>query len=216
MSGVCLQSQPRRAGHQVLNRLTAPPRQGLNGASLDQLLQGLRHRWLPHLPQLHQLSLGLNRGRIHLRPSQQAFPGRVAQLLLQFRLVALAQREQEILETHWCHIGPCTGEPQQSGHSIPQSLQHPAQITTEQLIKPLHNNTLYGRAPGHGWIKLQGLVAIGQQLLHIPQSQRLKQQRIAEHRAIRQLLDREEIGYTLPETPNSRLEKYQRLGGPNQ
>jgi hypothetical protein len=52
-----LQRQPRRAGHQVLNRLTPPPRQGLNGASLDQLLQGLRHRGLPHLPQLHQLSV---------------------------------------------------------------------------------------------------------------------------------------------------------------
>lgn len=44
MSGVCLQSQPRRAGHQELNRLMATPRQGLNGASLDQLLQGLRFR----------------------------------------------------------------------------------------------------------------------------------------------------------------------------
>jgi len=31
------------------------------------------------------------------------------------------------------------------------------------------------------------------------------------NRAIRQLLDREDIGYTLPETPNSRLQKYQRL-----
>jgi ATP-dependent DNA helicase RecG len=31
-------------------------------------------------------------------------------------------------------------------------------------------------------------------------------------RTIRQLLDREEIGYTLPETPNSRLQKYRRLG----
>jgi ATP-dependent DNA helicase RecG len=30
------------------------------------------------------------------------------------------------------------------------------------------------------------------------------------NRAIRQLLDREDIGYTLPETPNSRLQKYQR------
>ena len=35
-------------------------------------------------------------------------------------------------------------------------------------------------------------------------------------RAIRQLLDREEIGYTLPDTPNSRLQKYQRLGRPQQ
>jgi ATP-dependent DNA helicase RecG len=33
------------------------------------------------------------------------------------------------------------------------------------------------------------------------------------NRAIRQLLDREEIGYTLPETPNSRNQKYRRLGG---
>lgn len=33
------------------------------------------------------------------------------------------------------------------------------------------------------------------------------------NRAIRQLLDREEIGYTLPDTPNSRNQKYRRLGG---
>jgi ATP-dependent DNA helicase RecG len=32
------------------------------------------------------------------------------------------------------------------------------------------------------------------------------------NRTIRQLLDRDEIGYTLPETPNSRLQKYRRLG----
>lgn len=31
------------------------------------------------------------------------------------------------------------------------------------------------------------------------------------NRTIRQLLDRDEIGYTLPETPNSRLQKYRRL-----
>jgi hypothetical protein len=39
------------AGHQVLNRLTTPPRHGLNGASLNQLLVGLRHL-IPviHLP----------------------------------------------------------------------------------------------------------------------------------------------------------------------
>ena len=36
------------------------------------------------------------------------------------------------------------------------------------------------------------------------------------NRAIGQLLDREEIGYTLPETPNSHLQKYQHLGGLNQ
>jgi hypothetical protein len=35
-----------------------------------QWLKGLRNRGLPHLPQLHQLSLGLNRSRIHLRPGQ--------------------------------------------------------------------------------------------------------------------------------------------------
>lgn len=29
---------------------------------------------------------------------------------------------------------------------------------------------------------------------------------------IRQLLDRDEIGYTLPYIPNSRLQKYRRLG----
>ena len=29
---------------------------------------------------------------------------------------------------------------------------------------------------------------------------------------IRQLLDRDEIGYTVPDTPNSRLQKYRRLG----
>jgi hypothetical protein len=46
------------------------------------LLQGLRHRGLLHLPQLHQLGLGLDRCRIHLRPGQQALPGGVAQLLL--------------------------------------------------------------------------------------------------------------------------------------
>lgn len=33
------------------------------------------------------------------------------------------------------------------------------------------------------------------------------------NRMIRQLLDRAEIGYTLPDTPNSRLQKYQLLGG---
>lgn len=32
------------------------------------------------------------------------------------------------------------------------------------------------------------------------------------NRTIRQLLDRDEIGYTLPETPNSRLQKYRRRG----
>ena len=32
------------------------------------------------------------------------------------------------------------------------------------------------------------------------------------NRTIRQLLDRGEIGYTLPETPNSRLQKYRRRG----
>ncbi len=32
------------------------------------------------------------------------------------------------------------------------------------------------------------------------------------NRTIRQLLDRDEICYTLPETPNSRLQKYRRLG----
>jgi ATP-dependent DNA helicase RecG len=32
------------------------------------------------------------------------------------------------------------------------------------------------------------------------------------NRTIRQLLDRDEIGYTLPDTPNSRLQKYRRLG----
>jgi ATP-dependent DNA helicase RecG len=31
------------------------------------------------------------------------------------------------------------------------------------------------------------------------------------NRTIRQLLDRDEIGYTLPDTPNSRLQKYQRM-----
>lgn len=31
---------------------------------------------------------------------------------------------------------------------------------------------------------------------------------------IRQLLDRDEIGYTLPNTPNSRLQKYRRRGQP--
>jgi ATP-dependent DNA helicase RecG len=31
------------------------------------------------------------------------------------------------------------------------------------------------------------------------------------NRTIRQLLDRDEIGYTLPETPNSRLQKYRRM-----
>jgi len=90
--------QPRRAGHQVLNRLTTPPRQGLNSSGLNQLLEGLRHRGLLHLPQLHQLGLGLDRSRIHLRPGQQALPGGVAQLLLQFRLVALQQRQQQILQ----------------------------------------------------------------------------------------------------------------------
>jgi ATP-dependent DNA helicase RecG len=34
------------------------------------------------------------------------------------------------------------------------------------------------------------------------------------NRTIRQLLDREEIGYTLPETPNSRLQKYRLLRQP--
>jgi hypothetical protein len=77
-----LQRQPRCAGHQVPNSLTAPTRQGLNGAGLNQWLQGLRNRGLPHLPQLHQLSLGLNRSRIHLRPGQQPIPGGFAQLLL--------------------------------------------------------------------------------------------------------------------------------------
>ncbi len=77
-----LKCQPRRAGHQVLNRFPTPPRQGLNSSCLNQLLQGLRHRGLLHLPQLHQLGLGLDRCRIHLRPSQQALPGGVAQLLL--------------------------------------------------------------------------------------------------------------------------------------
>ena len=47
-----------------------------------QWLKGLRNRGLPHLPQLHQLSLGLNRSRIHLRPGQQPIPGGFAQLLL--------------------------------------------------------------------------------------------------------------------------------------
>lgn len=32
-------------------------------------------------------------------------------------------------------------------------------------------------------------------------------------RTIRQLMDRDEIGYTLPDTPNSRLQNYQLLGG---
>ena len=32
------------------------------------------------------------------------------------------------------------------------------------------------------------------------------------NRTIRQLLDRDEIGYTLPDIPNSRLQKYRRLG----
>jgi ATP-dependent DNA helicase RecG len=32
------------------------------------------------------------------------------------------------------------------------------------------------------------------------------------NRTIRQLLDRDEIGYTLPDTPNSRLQKYRRRG----
>ena len=32
------------------------------------------------------------------------------------------------------------------------------------------------------------------------------------NRKIRQLLDRDEIGYTLPDIPNSRLQKYRRLG----
>jgi len=32
------------------------------------------------------------------------------------------------------------------------------------------------------------------------------------NRTIRQLLDRDEIGYTLPDSPNSRLQKYRRLG----
>jgi ATP-dependent DNA helicase RecG len=31
------------------------------------------------------------------------------------------------------------------------------------------------------------------------------------NRTIRQLLDRDEIGYTLPDTPNSRLQKYRRV-----
>ena len=36
-----LQRQPRRAGHQVTNGLTAPAEQGLNGAGLNQWLKGL-------------------------------------------------------------------------------------------------------------------------------------------------------------------------------
>ena len=34
------------------------------------------------------------------------------------------------------------------------------------------------------------------------------------NRTIRQLLDRDEIGYTLPDTPNSRLQKYRRRSQP--
>jgi ATP-dependent DNA helicase RecG len=34
------------------------------------------------------------------------------------------------------------------------------------------------------------------------------------NRTIRQLLDRDEIGYTLPDTPNSRLQKYRLLRWP--
>jgi hypothetical protein len=97
-SNSVLKCQPRCSGHQVLNRLTTPPRQGLNSSGLNQLLEGLRHRGLLHLPQLHQLGLGLDRSRIHLRPGQQALPGGVAQLLLQFRPVALQQRQQQILQ----------------------------------------------------------------------------------------------------------------------
>ncbi len=82
LAGLLLQRQPRRAGHQVPNGLTAPTGQGLNGAGLHQWLKGLRNRGLPHLPQLHQFSLRLNRSRIHLRPGQQPIPGGFAQLLL--------------------------------------------------------------------------------------------------------------------------------------
>ena len=63
MSGVCLQSQPRRAGHQVRNRLTAPPRQALNGASLNQLLQGLRFRLTLPLAQPTTPAQGQSRGQ---------------------------------------------------------------------------------------------------------------------------------------------------------
>jgi hypothetical protein len=64
LAELLLQRQPRRAGHQEPNGLTAPTGQGLNGAGLHPWLKGLRNRGLPHLPQLHQFSLGLNRSRI--------------------------------------------------------------------------------------------------------------------------------------------------------
>lgn len=82
LAELLLQRQPRRAGHQVPNGLTAPARQGLNRGGLNQWLKGLRNRGLPHLLQL---------------------PGGFAQLLLQFRLVALLQRQQQSL--HRLHQG---------------------------------------------------------------------------------------------------------------
>ena len=136
-----------------------------------------------HLPQFHQLGLGLGRSRIHLRPGQQTIPGGVAQLLLQLRLVALPQRQQQILQPHRHNVGACAGEPQQACDPILQSLQHPSQIAAEQYVQPLHHGSLHRGAPGSVWIELQRLIAIGQQLLHIPQRQRLQHQGIAEHRS---------------------------------
>ena len=88
--------------------------QSLNGTGLHQGLQGLRNRGLPHLPQLHQLSLGLNRSRIHLHPGQQPIPGGFAQ---QIRLVALPQRQLQIL----------------------QRFVQAAQITSEHHVEPVHH-----------------------------------------------------------------------------
>jgi hypothetical protein len=139
MSGVCLQSQPRRAGHQELNRLMAPPRQGLNGASLDQLLQGLRFRMTLPLAQPNSLAKRESR----LREGKSG-----AESLSQGVLRVLA-------------YGP---------------------LSKAEIAQVLGRSSVTG----------------------------------ALNRAISQLLDREEIGYTLHETPNSRLQKYQCLGGLNQ
>jgi hypothetical protein len=71
-----------------------------------------------------------------------------------------------------------------------QRFQQAAKITAEQIVEPVHHGILNGGAPGSGWIELQRLIAIGQQLLHIAQLKRLQHQRIAEHRA--------DLGLALP------------------